>query len=150
MEEKTETCENCGNKIGKLETAHIYRDHILCSECNCRLRKQDDIKKSTIQPNNEATHLIHSEKSETKQTWNGFCTTGFVLSLLLIPGPTSGFSEEILRLACGIAAIFFVLSITFACIGLSQVAKNPSMRGKGLGIAAIIISIASAFITILF
>ncbi len=142
MAPKTEHCENCERIIGKLETAHIYRDHILCTECNGRLKKQD----------NEIIRLIHSEQPEKKQRWNGFCITAFVLSLLLIPvpGSSSGFSEEFLQLACGIDIILFVLSITLACIGLSQVEKNPSMRGKGLGIAAIIISIASAFICILF
>lgn len=150
MAEKTEHCENCGRTIGKLETSHIYRDHILCAECNGRLRKQEGNKKSNMQPNNEVAHFIHSEQSETKQRWNGFCISAFVFSLLLIPGPSSGFSEEVLLVVCGMAIIFFVLSITFACIGLSQVGKNPLMRGKGLGIAAIIISIASAFIGILF
>ena len=147
MAEKTETCENCGKEIGKLEIAHIYRDHILCSECNGRLRKQDEAKTN---PNNEATRFMDSAQSETKQRWNGFCITAFVLSLLLIPGPSSGFSEEVLQFACGMAIIIFVLSITFACIGLSQVGKKPSMRGKGLGIAALIISIVSVFISILF
>ncbi|HUW19247.1 MAG TPA: hypothetical protein VMW16_08100 [Sedimentisphaerales bacterium] len=150
MTEKTRLCENCARAIGKLETVHIYRDHIVCAECNARLRKQDDNKKSNMQPNNEVTHFIHPEQSETKPRWNGFCITAFVVSLLLIPGPSSGFSEEVLQLARGMAIVLFVLSITFACIGLSQVGKNPSMRGKGLGIAAIIISIASAFISILF
>lgn len=36
-----EVCENCGRNIGKLETAHIHDDHIVCSECVSRLRMTD-------------------------------------------------------------------------------------------------------------
>jgi len=132
----------------------IKDEAVKCRYCHSNLkteehRKQDE---GRTNPNNEATRLMDSTQSEKKQRWNGFCITAFVLSLLLIPGPvpSSGYSEEFLQLFCGLSIILFVLSITFAGIGLSQVEKNPSMRGKGLGIAAIIISIASAFICILF
>lgn len=28
-----ETCENCGKKIGNLETPKVFQDHIVCGEC---------------------------------------------------------------------------------------------------------------------
>lgn len=30
-------CENCGRKIGKLETPYLHREHVVCHECNERL-----------------------------------------------------------------------------------------------------------------
>jgi hypothetical protein len=30
-------CENCGREIGKLETAHLWQEHVLCGECYKRL-----------------------------------------------------------------------------------------------------------------
>lgn len=27
------TCENCGRRIGKLETPHVYQDHAVCAGC---------------------------------------------------------------------------------------------------------------------
>lgn len=29
----TETCENCGKPIGKLEAAHLYQEHVVCAGC---------------------------------------------------------------------------------------------------------------------
>ena len=34
-----ETCENCGKLIGTLETAHLWKDHIVCAECRQALPK---------------------------------------------------------------------------------------------------------------
>lgn len=28
-----ETCDNCGDPIGKLETPQLWKDHVVCSEC---------------------------------------------------------------------------------------------------------------------
>lgn len=34
----TEVCENCGRSIGSLEQPHVWRGHVLCPECDSRLR----------------------------------------------------------------------------------------------------------------
>lgn len=34
---ENEFCENCGRAIGKLEQAFVYKDHIVCKECNEKL-----------------------------------------------------------------------------------------------------------------
>ena len=33
----TDKCENCGRSIGKLETPHVWQDHIVCADCIKRL-----------------------------------------------------------------------------------------------------------------
>lgn len=35
----TETCENCGRVIGKLETPRAFDGHVVCAECHARLAK---------------------------------------------------------------------------------------------------------------
>lgn len=30
-------CNNCGDRIGKLETAHLYREYVVCGDCWHRL-----------------------------------------------------------------------------------------------------------------
>lgn len=33
----TETCANCGDQIGELETAHIWQGNVVCTKCNGKL-----------------------------------------------------------------------------------------------------------------
>ena len=35
----SETCENCGRTIGKLETPHVWKENIVCRDCNSKLRE---------------------------------------------------------------------------------------------------------------
>ncbi len=35
-----ETCDNCGRPIGKLETPHLWNDHVVCAACAETLAKQ--------------------------------------------------------------------------------------------------------------
>ena len=46
-----EACQNCGRNIGKLEQAYIYKDHIVCEQCNQLLHNPTGQKK-TAQPAN--------------------------------------------------------------------------------------------------
>jgi hypothetical protein len=32
-------CDNCGRKIGKLETPHVWRQGVVCGECHARLSR---------------------------------------------------------------------------------------------------------------
>lgn len=35
-----EVCKNCGRNIGKLEQAFVYKGHVVCGECNEKLRDE--------------------------------------------------------------------------------------------------------------
>ena len=37
MTDKTETCANCGATIGRLETAHLWQEQVVCGKCIERL-----------------------------------------------------------------------------------------------------------------
>lgn len=44
MEDKQptcEVCENCGDKIGRLEVGHIYSDSVVCGQCITKLRDSE-------------------------------------------------------------------------------------------------------------
>ena len=30
----SETCANCGRKIGRLETPHVWKENIVCAQCH--------------------------------------------------------------------------------------------------------------------
>jgi predicted RNA-binding Zn-ribbon protein involved in translation (DUF1610 family) len=48
------TCENCGRLIGRLETAHLHGEHVVCAECRRRLASP--FVEETVQSNlDEAT-----------------------------------------------------------------------------------------------
>lgn len=34
-----ECCANCGRRIGKLETPHIYEQHVVCADCISSLNR---------------------------------------------------------------------------------------------------------------
>jgi len=69
------------------------------------------------------------------QTSSGFAVAGFVLGLLgVVPG---------------IGLLFGVLAIIFGSIGLSQISKNPELKGKGIAIAGIVLGVLWIFITLI-
>jgi hypothetical protein len=37
--EELQTCENCGRKIGRLETPNVWREHVVCADCYAVLSK---------------------------------------------------------------------------------------------------------------
>lgn len=37
MQSTVETCENCGRMIGRLETPHLYGEHVVCTTCHGHL-----------------------------------------------------------------------------------------------------------------
>ena len=42
MPEGIEHCANCGRPIGKLETPHLFQEHVVCAECEARLSRQSN------------------------------------------------------------------------------------------------------------
>lgn len=40
MADTSEKCENCGREIGRLETPYVFSEHIVCFDCDQRLRRQ--------------------------------------------------------------------------------------------------------------
>jgi hypothetical protein len=43
MQKQTETCENCGRLIGKLETPWLHGEHVVCTECWQRLKTETGV-----------------------------------------------------------------------------------------------------------
>src|SRR5687767_4187587 len=53
-----ETCGNCGHRIGKLEEAHFWKEHVVCSACKDVLARQA---KTKSRPPSASTVSSHSK-----------------------------------------------------------------------------------------
>lgn len=68
------------------------------------------------------------------------------------PGSTSGLA--IASLVCGILSVFILavllgpLAVIFGAVALSQIRKNPEIKGRGLAIAGLVIGIVATVIII--
>ncbi len=68
---ENEVCKNCGRAIGKLEQVFVYKDHVVCKECNLKLRdepqkvplSQQKCKRAPTEPNAYPSKTLH------KQNW---------------------------------------------------------------------------------
>ncbi|HVS73146.1 MAG TPA: hypothetical protein VHQ47_17960 [Phycisphaerae bacterium] len=47
---KTETCENCGRTIGKLETPRVWQEHIVCGTCHRHLTGTAVVPAASVTP----------------------------------------------------------------------------------------------------
>ena len=81
----SETCENCGRQIGNLETPHVFRGHVVCADCDAKLRSDDSTPTPTMV---DSTRREAGEErvlyNERPSMWRNR-PISFVLVLLLIP-----------------------------------------------------------------
>ena len=96
-----EICANCGDKIGKLQTAYIFNDKIVCHKCNLILKAESsvsEIKSSSPPP----PHVAHSsDLRKIKETTSEF----------------AGLIKMILWLGISVFALILVGGIIAAIIG---------------------------------
>ncbi len=84
----SEICENCGKQIGDLETPHVFQGHIVCTECDKRLRTGGS---PPEMPDASKEHSERKAPGEERVLYAGRPSmwrnrpVGFVLSLFLIP-----------------------------------------------------------------
>ncbi len=118
----SETCENCGRVIGRLETPHVHGDHVVCAECLARLTPPSRpppapipaIARPTPAPSGS---VPHARPDHTKWLW-----IGGVLLIMAGLGSFRGFPDLL-------AAPFLVIAGALLLPPIwSQVAKKcPSV-----------------------
>jgi ribosome-binding protein aMBF1 (putative translation factor) len=62
---RTETCQNCGRIIGKLEQAYIYQNHIVCNQCYSTLTSKA-VSSDTNNDKNEKKFVQQEQKSTSQ------------------------------------------------------------------------------------
>ena len=80
-----ETCANCGDKIGKLQTAYIFNDKIVCHKCNLILHAENSVSeiKSSSPPLRVAPA---SDLQEINKSTHFLATVVWVMVILVIIG----------------------------------------------------------------
>jgi hypothetical protein len=70
-EMENEVCKNCGRAIGKLEQAFVYKNQVICKQCNEKLRDE---------PGQTQSHSGNQNMAESQQLlrfmlacWSIFC-----------------------------------------------------------------------------
>ena len=96
----TETCENCGKAIGKLEARFLFREQVVCKQCDAVLNAFDEKKFAIWQKHNT---INQQQKAERDAPWN-------------VVGITVG------------AVIVFV-ALVILCVGAIGMMSNKSFRG---------------------
>jgi tellurium resistance protein TerD len=68
-----EVCENCGCQIGKLESACVYQNKIVCEKCDGKLRNipVDNILPNVPTYNNSKSDQIRCPKCNSSQIMGG-------------------------------------------------------------------------------
>lgn len=100
---QVEICQNCGRKIGNLEQAYIYQEHIICKECYKLLNdstskdKKDGKKVQTIEL--------------TAKKYKAAMLIGLLLAFSGIPVLEAGYYKVGILLGFGGVALFIVARI---------------------------------------
>ena len=124
-------CPKCG--------AQNVDDAKFCVNCGSQIEKPEG-----EQAQMEQAPIVQSSATETapaapvKTRMSGCAIAGFVLSLVGL------FTGSYGALICGI------LGIVFSAIGMRAASINPQVKGKGLAIAGLVISIVEAGIILVF
>ena len=84
---------------------------------------------------------------------NGFCVSGFCLSMLSMLGTFYVYVEEYVPLDMDTlewfsmfhdaAPILFILGFAFSVVGIAECRKHEQFTGKGLGIAGLVLAVVS-------
>ena len=70
-------CENCGEKIGALEPAHIWKNHVVCSTCRAKLTASGGVASSP-----PVRHQKEVAERKEGSSGGGFIILSVVLLLL--------------------------------------------------------------------
>lgn len=62
-----ETCANCGEKVGKLEAAYLWREQVVCAACHARLASPVPPLVPTYEPKGRPTPAPPAPASATPQ-----------------------------------------------------------------------------------
>jgi uncharacterized membrane protein YvbJ len=96
-----EFCENCGQMIGKLQTAYVFKGHVVCCGCEQKLKSEGTDK---IPPENKPTETVKELKEINKST--SFLATvvwiiiiliflAFIINLINVGARTSQYHDEL-------------------------------------------------------
>ena len=107
--EDPESCSNCGDKIGRLETPHLWKQHIVCENCYDRLSAAEARKMPVeIDYAGMADEISHIEKPRRSQP-----ITPPPKGSIICPNPACGYIGPPKKVAKGSCLIAFILFLFF-------------------------------------
>lgn len=123
---ENEVCKNCGRAIGKLEQVFVYKDHVVCKECNLKLR-------------DEPQEIVVQSGSSPATADTVFAKPGKVTA---IGGMRIG--AGVCNILAGIVFFWLVLPLAMIALGVieivsaSNLLKSRPARPSGLKTIAIL------------
>ena len=125
-------CRNCGTELKEGD--------VFCQNCGYATHYQQTAEQQlTSQPNLQPTTQPVLQKKKV----HGFAITGFVLSMLSFnfsPDLDIVVAKEFLIFYAILSFVLAVTGLVFSVLGMHK-AKKQQIRGKGLGIAGMVIGI---------
>lgn len=126
----SETCENCGKQIGDLETPHVFQGHIVCAECDRRLRQAVPRPATSVPSPGSLTANTSSGSATVSQEVRTNVKQGGLI------GAVACFTVAVLFgcLPMGFPAFLFYAPLFFAAFVLSIVAMAQKRVVGGLAL----------------
>jgi uncharacterized membrane protein YvbJ len=119
-------CAKCGEQIPE---GSRY-----CAKCGTATSQQTPVQQATIQPPPVQQPVYQQplpQRSATAERTSGMAITSLILGIIGV-----------------FLAPFSILAIIFGAIAMSQTSKDPSLKGKSVAIAGLVIGIAFTVIWI--
>lgn len=105
-----ERCANCGDKIGNLETPHVWKDKVVCKPCYVRL---SDINPAPPEP--APTPVIPYSTKKTAELQRAAAS---MKDFIICPNPHCGYQGAARRVSKGSGAVLILLLLLWVIPGL--------------------------------
>ena len=121
-----EKCANCGVLIGKLETAFVWKDEVVCGSCYARLRAGDELTAAVVPQRGTGgesdaawrAHVERRERLERMAEEEARTMPALPPGSIICPNPNCRYAGPPVRRAKGSRAVLYILLLLWVLPGL--------------------------------